>query len=54
MASKSAREEAVEQSLDALNALEPTADRSVQNAVVQQHLERVRTALASRPDGNGR
>jgi HEAT repeat protein len=39
MASKAARQEAVEQSLDALNALQPTADRAVQNAVVQKHLE---------------
>jgi HEAT repeat protein len=39
MASKLARQEAVEQSLAALNALEPTADRAVQNAVVQQYLE---------------
>lgn len=27
------------QSLEALNALEPTADRAVQNALVQKHLE---------------
>lgn len=39
MTSKPARQEAVEQRLDALNALQPTADRAMQNAVVQKHLE---------------
>ncbi|HEX4267338.1 MAG TPA: hypothetical protein VHY36_05590 [Steroidobacteraceae bacterium] len=39
MVSKPARQEAVEQTLDILNALEPTADRALQNAAVQKHLE---------------
>jgi HEAT repeat protein len=39
MASKPPRQEAVEQSLETLNALQPTADRALQNAVVRKHLE---------------
>ena len=38
-ASKQASQRPEEQFLDALNALEPTADRAVQNAAIRKHLE---------------